>query len=486
MWNNWIDGASNTRSNPKAMIIEQIEGGDIAHLYPRLSLLDPPLFILHSGMEPRTDTEYPLARYSFMGWSPFAVLSAKRDEVRLCRCDGSTLSWHGDPFEALRGLLKRWNLPNIPQTPLPAGAVGYLAYDLKAFTEPVSPHPNDDLNLPDMFLAFYDAVITFDHAHKRLIVTSTGLPESGERARIKARERMEEMLNFILSGPAALEKLYLSHPFGELVSSFSKPDYVRAIEEVKGYIAAGDIYQANIAQRFSLGWEGNALGLFLKLSEINPAPFSAYLDPGGFQVVSSSPERFLRFDPATRLIHTRPIKGTRPRGEGMGQELMRSEKDSAEHIMIVDLERNDLGKIAEIGSVWVPELKVLEPFPTVYHLTSTVEAKVKKGCDLVDILRATFPGGSITGAPKIRAMEIIDEVEPVGRSIYTGSIGYLSFSGHMDLNIVIRTIFVLEGRVHFYVGGGIVADSDPEMEYQETLDKGKALVEALCRMDMSG
>ncbi|HEX29270.1 TPA: anthranilate synthase component I family protein, partial [Candidatus Poribacteria bacterium] len=185
-------------------------------------------------------------------------------------------------------------------------------------------------------------------------------------------------------------------------------------------------------------------------------------------------------------IHTRPIKGTRPRGEGMGRELVRSEKDSAEHIMIVDLERNDLGKIAEIGSVWVPELKVLEPFPTVYHLTSTVEARVKRGCDLVDILRTTFPGGSITGAPKIRAMEIIDEVEPVGRSIYTGSIGYLSFSGHMDLNIVIRTIFVLEGRVHFYVGGGIVADSDPEMEYQETLDKGKALVEALCRMDMSG
>jgi len=468
------------------MIVKRIEGGDIARLYPKLSLLNPPLFILHSGMEPRPGTGYPLARYSFMGWSPFAVLSARRDEIKLCRCDGSVLSWRGDPFEALRKFMGEWSLPNIPQTPLPGGGVGYLAYDLKAFTEPVPPHPNDDLNLPDMFFAFYDAVITFDHLRKELILTSTGLPEIGKRAGIKAQKRMEEMMSFILSGPAEVEKLYLSHPFGELLSSFSKPDYVRAIEKVKDYIAAGDIYQANIAQRFSLGWEGNALGLFLKLNGLNPAPFSAYLDTGGFQIVSSSPERFLRFDPATRLIHTRPIKGTRPRGEGMGEELMRSEKDSAEHIMIVDLERNDLGRIAEIGSVWVPELKVLEPFPTVYHLTSTVEAKVKVEHDLVDILKATFPGGSITGAPKIRAMQIIDEIEPVGRSVYTGSIGYLSFSGHMDLNIVIRTIFVLGGRVHFYVGGGIVADSDPEMEYQETLDKGKALVEALCRVDTFG
>lgn len=455
---------------------------DISCLYPSLPLDLP--FILHSGMEPRAETRYPLARYSFIGWSPFAILETKGNRITVWR-SGRSVSWRGDPFEALRSLLKRWRTPNLPQTPLPAGAVGYLAYELKSFTEPVDPHPNDDLNLPDMWFGFYDAIITFDHRDKRAIVTSTGLPEEGKARLIKAKRRLEEMLKFILGGPSGSISS-LPRVLGELAPSFSKPDYIKAIEKVKDYIAAGDIYQANIAQRFSSRWEGDPLGLFLRLNEINPAPFSAYLDPGRFQIVCSSPERFLKYDPETRLIHTRPIKGTRPRGEGMDVELMRSVKDSAEHIMIVDLERNDLGRIAEVGSVWVPELKVLEPFPTVYHLTSTVEARVRRDCDLVDILKATFPGGSITGAPKIRAMQIIDEVEPVGRAIYTGSLGYLSFSGGMDLNIVIRTIFILDGYVHFYVGGGIVADSDPESEYQETLDKGKALMEALCERDSSG
>ena len=218
---------------------------------------------------------------------------------------------------------------------------------------------------------------------------------------------------------------------------------------------------------------------------MNPAPFAAYLNLPEVRVMSASPERFLHFDQHTRRVQTRPIKGTRPRGKTAGEdrrlarELLESEKDRAENVMIVDLERNDLGRVAEIGSVRVTELAVLEPLPTVFHLTSTVEATLREDRDLVDLLLATFPGGSITGAPKIRAMEIIDELEPTARSVYTGAIGYIGFDGSMDLNIAIRTILVKDGRAYFQAGGGIVADSDPELEYQETLHKASALVEAL-------
>jgi len=227
--------------------------------------------------------------------------------------------------------------------------------------------------------------------------------------------------------------------------------------------------------------------LYSRLRAINPAPFAAYLNFDDVAIVSSSPERFLQFAADTRMVYTRPIKGTRPRGANLeedaklAEELLNSEKDRAELIMIIDLERNDLGRVCEIGSVRVPELIVLEKYPTVYHLVSTVVGKLPKWKDRIDLLKATFPGGSITGAPKIRSMEIIDELEPTKRSVYTGAVGYLSFTGNMELNIVIRTFIVNNGKAYFQVGGGIVADSDPEAEYQETLDKAKALFEALKR-----
>ncbi|MCL6560459.1 MAG: aminodeoxychorismate synthase component I, partial [Firmicutes bacterium] len=257
-----------------------------------------------------------------------------------------------------------------------------------------------------------------------------------------------------------------------------------AIKRVKEYIAAGDVYQVNIAQRFTVPLLTDGFSLFGQLLYTNPSPFAAYLSGNGFTVISTSPERFLHYDALTRRIHTRPIKGTRPRGRDpaedarLAHELLASGKDRAEHVMIVDLERNDLGRLAVTGSVHVPEFCVLEKFPTVFHLTSTVEATLPPEVGLAKIMRATFPGGSITGAPKVRAMEIIDEIEPVARGVYTGSIGYLSFNGNMDLNIVIRTL-VLRGGIHFHVGGGIVADSDPEGEYQETLDKGLAFSRVL-------
>jgi para-aminobenzoate synthetase component 1 len=270
---------------------------------------------------------------------------------------------------------------------------------------------------------------------------------------------------------------------GKLTSTFTKAAYINAIARAKEHIVAGDIYQVNLSQRFSLPWGESPWELYKRLQRINPAPFAAYLHYPGFAVVSASPERFLRR--TGDLIETRPIKGTRPRGKRpvedrrLAQELEASAKDRAEHIMIVDLERNDLGRVAEIGSVRVAKMMALERFPTVHHLVSTIQARLPREKSVGDLLRATFPGGSITGAPKIRSMEIIDELEPMSRGVYTGAIGYLSATGDLDLNIAIRTLVVKNGVAHFHAGGGIVHDSGPAAEYQETLDKAKALFDAL-------
>jgi aminodeoxychorismate synthase component I len=249
------------------------------------------------------------------------------------------------------------------------------------------------------------------------------------------------------------------------------------------YIAAGDIYQVNLSQRFSAPYGGEAMALYERLRRQSPAPFAAYLDLGEAVVLSASPERFLRV--AGRELETRPIKGTRPRGgtpeedRRLAAELLASPKDRAELVMIVDLERNDLGRVSEYGSVHVPELVRLEAHPTVFHLVATVRGRLRPELSAVDALRACFPGGSITGAPKIRAMQIIEELEPTHRGFYTGAIGYLGWDGCADLNIAIRTIVLIDRHAHFQVGGGIVADSDPCAEYEETLHKGRALMRAL-------
>jgi para-aminobenzoate synthetase component 1 len=258
---------------------------------------------------------------------------------------------------------------------------------------------------------------------------------------------------------------------------------MEAVEKVREYIRNGDIFQANLSQRFEVSLATNPYAIYRRLRSINPAPFAAYLNFDDVKIISASPERFLKLD--GDIIQTRPIKGTRPRGktavedERLANELLSSEKDRAENVMIVDLERNDLGRVASYGSVIVPELTALESYATVFHLTSTVEGRLADGKDRVDLLKATFPGGSISGAPKVRAMEIIEEIEPTRRSVYTGAIGYLGFDGGMDLNIAIRTIMAVRNKMYFQAGGGIVFDSDPESEYNETLDKASALMQAL-------
>jgi aminodeoxychorismate synthase component I len=265
-------------------------------------------------------------------------------------------------------------------------------------------------------------------------------------------------------------------------STFSRDQYLAAVARVREYILAGDIFQANLSQRFEAPLRESPAALYQRLRRVNPAPFAAYLDLGGVQVLSASPERFLRVEGATGQVESRPIKGTRPRGTGpmhdlaLGQALTESAKDRAENLMIVDLLRNDLSRVCRPGTVRAPELFALEHHPTVHHLVSTVVGQLREGMTAGDLLRAAFPGGSITGAPKVRAMEIIAELEPTRRGVYCGSIGYLGFDGSLDTSIVIRTYLIRPGAVFFQAGGGIVADSDPAEEYQETLDKARGLI----------
>jgi para-aminobenzoate synthetase component 1 len=328
--------------------------------------------------------------------------------------------------------------------------------------------------MPDMAFGFYDVAVVCDNLEKKVWLTACG----GSKDECR---RLLGGLKVRLGRKPAVDV----RPIGELsiVSNFTRDGYMDAVRGVKAYIHEGDVYQVNLSQRFSARVELDAWGLYKRLRTVNPAPFSAYLGFGGWNVMCSSPERFLKVGGG--IVETKPIKGTRPRsadGEAdrrLGSELLASGKDKAEHVMIVDLERNDLGKVCEYGSVAVSEFEMLESYPTVHHMVSTVRGRLRDGVGLVDCIRACFPGGSITGAPKVRAMEIINELEPDGRGLYTGSIGYLGFDGRMDLNIVIRTMFYCGGTLSFNVGGGIVADSDPDGEYDETIDKARALFESL-------
>ena len=389
-----------------------------------------------------------LGRTSFWGAEPFLILRSWGRSIELWT-RGGTHRFSGNPLETLRQLLRQSRRDGAS-----GGAVGYLAYELKRFGENLPQRAVDDLGLPESYLCFYETIARFDP--RPLAVGASAMPRHSP-------------LDGALAPP----------------SNFTLEGYKRAVQRVRDYIFAGDIYQVNLSQRFQLPLVGSPFDGYLRLRSDNPAPFAAYLNLPEVQVLSASPERFLRFDPISRRVQTRPIKGTRPRGRtaeedaALAKELLASEKDRAENVMIVDLERNDLGRVAEIGSVRVTELFCQETLPTVFHLTSTVEAVLREDLDVVDLLLATFPGGSITGAPKIRAMEIIDELEPTARSVYTGSVGYVGFDGSLDLNIAIRTILVKDGVAYFQAGGGIVADSEPEMEYQETLHKARALCRAL-------
>lgn len=416
-----------------------------------------------------------LGKYSIIAFDPFLVIKSKNKVVHV-EASGDEKLIRKNPFKVVNKYMKQFDSQYTSDLPFVGGAIGYFSYDLCHFVEELPRTAEDDVNIPDLHLGFYNGAIIYDHQTRKTYITDSEVNAGAE-------ERVSLIEKEIMTGtPATLEIIHHNQkPL--LETNMSKPYYLGAIKKIKDYIRAGDIYQVNMTQRFTTELKDQPVCLYKKLREINPAPFSAYLDYGGYQILSSSPERFIQ--KRKDQLETRPIKGTRPRGvngpedEKMKAELKASEKDKAELLMIVDLERNDFSRVARTGTVKVPELFTIEAYPTVFHLVSTVTCEVEDEFSPIDCIEASFPGGSITGAPKIRAMEIIDELEPTQRNIYTGSIGYIDFNGDMDLNIVIRTMVAKEEKVYFQVGGGIVWDSDPEMEYQESLDKAKALIEAL-------
>jgi para-aminobenzoate synthetase component I len=436
------------------------EGADLAEVFAPFRRMPYAMLLLSGG-------DLDCAGHSLMGWDPFLVIRAKGKRIQLDRGEEST-ELVGNPFEVLDEALTALELPGPPPVaPFSAGGLGFLAYDLKNHLERLPAAARDDLGLPELVLAFPRRLVVHDRRAKRF--------RSLEVVWEDAKGRVPRGAAEVPPGN--------NHPpgfrVGRLESNFTREDYLRAVGRIREYIKNGDVYQVNLSQRFSFPLQGDPYGLFCRLFALNPAPFYAYLNCRDSVIFSTSMERFLfrRED----YLETRPIKGTRPRGctpaedEAQRRELAASLKDDAELSMIVDLLRNDLGKVCRAKSVRVQEHKRLEAYQNVYHLVSIVTGRLQPGTSQVDILRATFPGGSITGCPKIRAMEIIDELEPHVRHVYTGALGYLGLHRNMDLNVAIRTGIAADGWGHFSVGGGVVYDSDEEAEFEETLHKGRTL-----------
>ena len=434
---------------------------------PRLALLDSSMSTGRGG------------RYSYLSADPFLTIRSRGRRVELSGPDGHTVL-DAHPFDVLRGLLSGYPVerpPGLP--PFIGGAVGYFSYDLGRLLEKLPAINPVDGGPPEMDVGLYDWTLAADNLTGESWLVSTGLPTGSAEA---ARDRLSEIQDLLARPPIFLEEKPARTGI-RLRSNVSRAGYLEAVRRAREYILAGDIYQVNLSHRLEGEWRGPVWPLYERLRVASPVPHAAYLDLGDLKVLSASPERFLRLD--GREARTRPIKGTRPRGstpvedQRRAEELRASEKDRAENLMIVDLLRNDLGKVCRAGSVSVEELFGLEGYASVWHLVSTVRGELRSGLGAVDLLRACFPGGSVTGCPKIRAMEIIEELEPVRRGVYCGSIGYLSFTGEMDTSIAIRTLVLGGGRMHLQVGGAVVADSEPESEYRETLAKGRAVLEAI-------
>ncbi|MCG9479772.1 MAG: aminodeoxychorismate synthase component I [Actinomycetia bacterium] len=455
-----------------------------------------PLIFLDSSLPSR------YSRYSYLGWDPVITFTSYGLKNRVCSKSEPGYTAYQHPLRFLDSFLARYidkesknfylsrknKIRKIPWTfSLPSfkgGFMGYFSYDLKNYIEKLPQSAADHYCMPLIYLVQFRHLAAYSHRKKRWYC----IKNFQKRHWPKICSAMEREAGFIEGlgqgskdvGSSILAR-YREKDYGniELQSNFSKKEYMEAVRQAKEYITAGDIYQVNLSQRFTCDAPIEPEDFYYILREVNAAPFSAFIKGDDFCVASSSPERFIFCSQDS--IQTRPIKGTRPRGHNILQDykysrqLKHSIKDRAELNMIVDLERNDLGKFCDYGSVKVSGHAVIEMYARVIHSVSTVTGKMKNKVTVADIIKAAFPGGSITGAPKIRAMQIIDQLEPCTRGVYTGSIGYISIDGTMDLNIAIRTLIVKNNCYYFNVGGGIVADSDPESEYLETLDKGKAI-----------
>ena len=414
--------------------------------------------------------ENQLGRYSVIGLKPYLILKEE---------DGTFfengVQRQGTLEAALKEYLNQYKEENPTSLPLISGAVGYFSYDYGRKFEKIESRHGKKLNMPEALFVFYDFFIIEDKLEKALYLTARGETEDAD----KGMQRLEEEIR----SSRTAEKPDKHGNLASFIPNFSKEDYKQAIDRMISYIVEGDIYIANMTQQLMINSKKEPYEVYRYLRTYNSAPFGGFFQCGDFQIVSASPERFMQVKDGN--IETRPIKGTRKRGESeeedarLKEELRNSSKDRSELLMIVDLERNDLNHVCEPGSVCVTEHFAVETYATVFHLVTTIVGKLRQGLSAVDLIPAAFPGGSITGAPKIRAMEIIDELEHDRRNLYTGSMGYFSFDGNCDFNIVIRTAVHQDGAYYLGVGGGITCESDLEFEYEETLQKARAVLEAL-------
>jgi para-aminobenzoate synthetase component 1 len=494
-----------TRALP--LVHELVPAPDPAICCERLQGLPCRLFLDSAARGAR------LGRYSFVTADPVTLIRSKAAHAETIDTRSGDVQHHAeDALTVARRTIAPFRTDAIARLPpFQGGLAGYIAYDWGLTLERLPAPRYDDLVMDDVVFGLYDWVLAWDHQAGHAWLISTGIPEDDDAQRAqRARDRAALVLDRI-TVPRQSTDAHTSHlaprtshpapgdsplapsyavqdgwwdPALGLRSSFTRRGYLDAVQRVREYILAGDIFQVNLSQRFEAPLADDPWTLYSRLRAENAAPFAAFMEAGRAVVLSASPERFLKVD-ATGHVETRPIKGTRPRGVGpehdlaLAQALTESAKDRAENLMIVDLLRNDLSRVCQPGSVRVPELFTLERYATVHHLVSTVVGDLAPGSDALDLLRAAFPGGSITGAPKLRAMEIIAELEPSQRGVYCGSIGYWSVTGELDTSIAIRTLAAIDGRVYFSAGGGIIADSSPEQEYRETLDKARGIIDAL-------
>ena len=460
-----MDRGEKTMYNKRRIIKEMKPARGAAELYTYFAGTDDSVFLDSSLVN-------KLGRYSVIGAVPYLKLVKEGNGFYINGEKETTCS-----FETyLKTYLAEHKDKNNTELPIISGAIGYFSYEYGRKLMEVDSAKEDLVSIPDAVLVFYDFYIIEDRQEQRTYLIANGI--TGEAAKL-----MDEMETRINGKPVYMQKESDTEYPIEVRPNFAKDEYKQAVDRMIRYIIEGDIYIVNMTQQLTVKSDKVPLDVFYDLRENNPSPFGGYFDYGDFQIVCASPERFLKMQKGH--VNTRPIKGTRKRGETpeedmlMRTELENSEKDKSELLMIVDLERNDLNRVCNPGSVKVTELFTVEEYATVFHLVSDIEGDLEESKNVMDLLEAAFPGGSITGAPKYRAMEIIDEMENNKRNLYTGSIGYLTLDGDCDFNIVIRTALHKDGKYYLGVGGGITAESDLEFEYEETLQKAKAVLQAM-------
>ncbi|GAE27999.1 para-aminobenzoate synthase [Halalkalibacter wakoensis JCM 9140] len=440
--------------------------------YKQLSHKEPQHVLLESGRG---------GRYQIIGLKPFATILGKGETLTFEK-DGSVVTKKGPLLESLKEVLapyKRKTIKELP--PFQGGAIGYFSYDIVREIESLPELSKDDLALPDLYFMLFHDVFIYDNETNLMWIIVNGQHDEGE---ILERRAEEYAIQWKGNSKSLGEyKRMKKEGLQAVKSSLSEEEFREAVEKVKDYIAAGDVFQVNLSVRQSKEMAATPFHVYEVLRKLNPSPYMSYLQTPDFQFVSASPELLVKKEDSK--LSTRPIAGTRSRGRNAEEDqqlantLINNEKERAEHVMLVDLERNDLGRVSAYGTVEVDELMVIEKYSHVMHIVSNVKGTLSPEHDLYDVIRATFPGGTITGAPKVRTMEIIEELEPVRRGIYTGSIGWIGFDQNMELNIAIRTMVCKDGFAHVQAGAGIVIDSIAANEYKESLKKARALWHAL-------